>query len=397
MSITKFGKKLLCFLAFFALAFALVSCTTTAPTKTEAELAKEEATAAVEAAMPKIFWDDSAMRDITKSLVLHTKTGDVKIEWASSHPEIIATDGTVTLPGADHEDATLIDPEDESKGKHVAVKLVATFSKEYTYQLNGEEQVGVATGTKEFKFTVLCFTGSKGSIAEVKAAAWQYIYEEMGVDKSISVSNNTVVYEAGATGVVTAKLMADGTGQFMIHDGTEGIYVYYGDSKGEIKVGDVVEVTGNIYSYYGNLQFGSNIAVTVLEDKEIAKPNYKEVTVTEWENSVKDLQKIGYHGGELIAVTAQLKKASEANVAKDWYQLIDPTTGVTAWIYYKSYNAEMQAKLDEFDGKYVRITGVTYDRDSRLVQNHLLWDGGIEEATSCPFSMKYGEEDEKNE
>ena len=42
----------------------------------------------------------------------------------------------------------------------------------------------------------------------------------------------------------------------------------------------------------------------------------------------------------------------------------------------------MQAKLDEYAGKYVRITGVTYDRDSRLVKNHLLWDGGIEEATA---------------
>ena len=141
-----------------------------------------------------------------------------------------------------------------------------------------------------------------------------------------------------------------------------------------------------MYSYYGNLKFGSSIKVTVLEGKEMAKPAYEEITVQEWEDAVKDGQKIGYHGGQLLAITAKLEKASEANVAKDWYKLVDPFTAEVAWIYYKSYNAEMQAKLDEYVGKYVRITGVTYDRDSRLVKNHLLWDGGIEEAAAPELS-----------
>ena len=380
MSLTKFGKKLLCFLAFFAFVFAIVSCT---PTKTEADKAKEEAIAAVEEAATKILWDQSAMIDITNDLVLHTKVSEVKVEWASTHPDIITTKGQVILPGGNHEDATLIDETDESKGKHVAVTLTATFSKEYSYLENGEEVKNVVRFVKDYKFTVLCFTGPKGSIAEMKAQAWQYIYEEMGVEKSISVSNSNVVYQVGVTGVVTAKLNADGSGQFMIHDGTEGIYVY---NAADVNVGDVVSVTGNIYSYYGNLQIGSSIKVTVLEGNEIAKPAYKETTVQEWEDSVKDLQKIGYHGGELLAITAKLEKASEANVAKDWYKLVDPYTAEVAWIYYKSYNAEMQATLDEYAGKYVRITGVTYDRDSRLVKNHLLWDGGIEEVAAPELS-----------
>ena len=38
--------------------------------------------------------------------------------------------------------------------------------------------------------------------------------------------------------------------------------------------------------------------------------------------------------------------------------------------------------LASYVGKYVQVAGCGYDRDSRIVKNHLLWNGGIEEVTA---------------
>ena len=375
MSLTKFGKKLLCFLALVAFGFAIVACQNSGDVNEPSE-AQQLAEEHVEEIYGKIFWDETAMSDISSNLTLVTKTmyEDTTVSWASSHADIISPEGVVTRPSYDHEEAVSVNPNDpEEKDKHVAVELRATIKA--TYEEDGE--VKEAIKYKEFTFTVLCLAeGLKvTSIAEAKAAAYQYIYEEMGVAKEL-VSNPDVIYNVQVVGKVTAILNASGAGQFMIHDGTEGIYVY--KSVADLKIGDVVEVVGGIYSYYGNLQIAKDVTVTKVE-KEITVPAHTEISIDEWEKSVADLSQVGYHGGKLYKLYAKLEKV-EANVAKDIFKLTDPYTAEVAWIYYKSYSAEQQAILEQYDGKYVYIAGVTYDRDSRLLKNHLMWDGGIEEA-----------------
>ena len=380
MSLTKFGKKLLCFLALIAFGFAIVACTN-GPV-TEPSEAKQTAEEHVENIYNKIFWDSSAMEDISSNIVLITNTmyEDTKVVWSSDHPDIISNEGVVTRPAYEHEEAVSVNPNDpEETAKHVAVRLRATITA--TYEEDGKQKEAIKY--KEFVFTVLTLAeGLKmTSIAEAKAAAYQYIYEEMGVEKAL-VSNPNVVYNVGVYGKVTAKLNASGAGQFMIHDGTEGIYVY--SAQADLQVGDTVSVVGGVYSYYGNLQIAKDVTVTKVE-REIEVPAHTEISIDAWEKSVADLSQIGYHGGKLYKLYAKLEKV-EANVAKDVFKLTDPYTAEVAWIYYKSYSAEQEAILDQYNGKYVNITGVTYDRDSRLLKNHLMWDGGIEEAEAPTLS-----------
>lgn len=380
MSLTKLGKKMLGFIALVALVFTLFSCNNNVNSdKTEKKAAaKKNATTIYE----QLLWDDSAMKDITSNLTLVTKTrfADTTVAWASDHPDIINPEtGKVTVPTPEHEDATLVDQSNPEGSKHVKVKLTATISTEYTYTENDKEKTGTVTKKKEFNFTVLCVAEIPAvTIADAKAAAYQYIYEEKGVEKGL-VSNSSVVYKTTVYGVVTTKLNAEGTGQFMIHDGTAGIYVY--NNKVDVKVGDTVRVTGNIYSYYGSLQIGSEIIVEVVDDRGIEVPAHTEISVDTWEKTWNENLPVGYLGGNLYKIYAKLEEGSNGKTS-DEFKLVDPTTGEVAWIYYKSYNADQKEILKSYVGKYVNITGVTYDRDSRLLKNHLLWDGGIEEAAA---------------
>lgn len=379
MSITKLGKKLLCFVAMIAFVFVLFACQT-GTINSNKDVKRAEAKEKVQTALKRILWDPSATKDITDDLVLDTEVAGVKVTWTSSVPDVITTTGSVNQPSPAHEkaEAVLVSGTEEVDYYHVPVELVARASLEYTYTENDVEKTQVYSDTKSFNFTVLCFDGDFGTIAEVKANAYKYIYDEKGVDKAL-VSNNSVTYSVGFYGVVTAKLNANGAGQFMVHDGTAGIYVY---KSTDAQVGDTVYVTGEIYSYYGSLQVGSNIAVKVVEDREIKVPDYTEKTIDAWEQERADdnLQNvIGYLGGDRYKLYAQVV-AEKNSTTSDEYKIVDPYTGETAWIYYKSYNEEQGKELASYNGKYVYITGVTYDRDSRILKNHLLWDGGIEEA-----------------
>lgn len=378
MSLTKFGKKMLGFIALVALVFILFSCdNNTNSDKAEKKAAAEKNASAI---FEQLLWDDSAMKDITNNLTLVTKTrfADTTVTWASDHPDIINPEtGKVTVPTPEHEDAILVDQSKPEGSKHVKVKLTATISTEYTYTENDKEKTGTVTKKKEFDFTVLCVAEIPAvTIADAKAAAYQYIYEEKGVEKGL-VSNSSVVYKTTVYGVVTAKLNAEGAGQFMIHDGTAGIYVY--NNKVDVKLGDTVRVTGNIYSYYGSLQIGSEIIVEVVNDRGIVVPAHTEISVDTWEKTWNENLPVGYLGGNLYKIYAKLEEGSNGKTS-DEFKLVDPTTGEVAWIYYKSYNPDQKEILKSYVGKYVNITGVTYDRDSRLLKNHLLWDGGIEEA-----------------
>ena len=117
MSLTKFGKKLLCFLALIAFGFVIVSCGE-ASQPSEAKLTAE---AHVQDIYNKIFWDSGAMEDISSDITLNTKTmyEDTTVSWSSSHPDIISNTGVVTRPAYEHEEAVSVKPSDpEEKAKH---------------------------------------------------------------------------------------------------------------------------------------------------------------------------------------------------------------------------------------------------------------------------------------
>lgn len=385
---TKFGKRLFSLLLVLAAVFALASCTGTVDPSQDA-IAK--ATANAEEIHTQLIWDKTAMSQITsnvKGFITKTKHENVTVAWESSEPDVLDNTGKVTLPNFDDERAIVVEEATEDKPaiKAVPVIITATITARAEWEISGKTYYKEIELTKEFRFTVATIAeGTKaGTIADVKAAAATYVYDEQGVQREL-VSNSSVVYNAMVEGVVTAILNANGAGQFMIHDGTEGIYVY--KTVDGLKVGDKVSVVGEIYSYYGALQFGSNLSVTVIQEGAGLDAKYRETTPQELETegaarNDKGLVKAGYYGGELVNVYGKLVKEAAPGGSSDQYHIADAKTGEKLWIYYKSYNEEMEAKLQEYIGKYVNIQGVTYDRDSRMQKNEILWDGNIEEAAA---------------
>ena len=377
MSFTKTCRKLCCFIAFVLAFCFLVGCTVTPGTPSEREINKKAAEEAVSEITKGILWDPTSMNAITSaslSLPTTTKYDNVVISWESSEEDVIASDGTVTRVMYDDPRAVLVDGSEVVK-----VTLTATVTGTYSYTSGEEVITNEVKETKDFNFTVKCLKPEIiGTIAECKAAAWEHVFVKNGVQKELTVSASDVTYNVRFTGIVTGKLLNGGKG-ITVHDGTEGIYIYTNNEGFEI--GDTVDVVGNIYAYYCSLQVGSEITIKKVDAVEGMKiGEYREVTVQEWEDEQKDIQKAaGYFGGKLLKVYAKLEKDTENDKTSDVYKLIDPYTGEVAWVYYKSYEKE-NTELDAWDGKYVYIYGASYDRDSRLNKNHLLWDGRIEEA-----------------
>ena len=367
------------FAGFICLVLALVclgSCVTESPEMA----AKKQAEADAQEVLNKLVWDEEDRTAIVSSLSFATENKNypgVTISWTSSEEDIISTTGKVNRPDSDDERNVLV-----GEDLVATVIITATVVAEYTWEENGTQSASTEPIAKQFQFTVLAKPEGTdvGSIEDVKLRAWNYIYVEQGVDKAL-VSNNSITYNVLLSGVITAKLNADGaTKGFMLHDGTDGIYVYGENTK--FNVGDSVEVIGGVYSYYGSLQVGSNVSVSKSNAK-FTLPEYKEVTPQAWEDQNKGLgdDVIGHLGGDLYKVEGYLTASYNATT-KDEFCITDANTGEVSWIYYKSYNAEMKAQLEAYVGKYVKVTGLGYDRDSRIVKNHLLWDGGIEEATA---------------
>ena len=343
--------------------------------------AKQQAETDAQEVLGKLVWDDEDREKIVTSLSFATENRNypgVKISWSSSEEDIISSTGKVNRTDSD-------DPRNVLVGEDLVAEVVITATVVAEYSWDGEAGVQSASTepiSKQFVFTVLAKPEGTdtGTIADVKLRAWNYVYVEQGVDKAL-VSNSSITYNVMLSGVITAKLQADGaTKGFMLHDGTDGIYVYGDNTK--FNVGDSVEVIGGIYSYYGSLQVGSNVSVSKSNVK-VTLPEYKEVTPQAWEDQNKGLgdDVIGHLGGDLYKVEGYLTAASNSTTS-DEFCITDANTGEVSWIYYKSYNAEMKAELEQYVGKYVKVTGLGYDRDSRIVKNHLLWDGGIEEATA---------------
>ena len=383
---TKFGKRLFSLLLVLVCVFALASCGG-GVNPSEAPIA--EATERAEEIHAQLIWDKTAMTQITsdvKGFINKTKYENVTVAWESSEEDVISTTGKVSRPNFDDERAVVVEEatEDKPAVKVVPVTITATITAVAEWEEYGQEYSKEIVLTKEFKFTVetIAEGTQTGTIAAVKAAAAAYIYDEMGVQREL-VSNSSIVYNAMVEGVVSVVLLANGSGQFMIHDGTEGIYVY--KAVDGLEAGDRVSVVGEIYSYYGSLQFGSNITVSVLEEGAGLDAEYRETTPQELEDegaarNDKGLVKAGYYGGELVNVYGKLVKEAATGGSSDQYHVADAKTGEKLWIYYKSYDADMEETLKAFDGKYVNLRGVMYDRDSRLQKNEILWDGTIEEA-----------------
>ena len=375
MSFTKTCRKLCSFVAVVLAFFFLVGCQIQPGQDSEREINKKAAEAAVQDIEKALIWDPTAMKNLTVSsinLTTTTKYDNVTVSWESSEEDVISADGTITRIW--YEDPRTVV---EDGNYVVPVTLTATITGTYSYT-SGENTIENAVeAKKEFKFTVKSLKPeTEGTIAECKAAAWTYVYETKGVQKAL-VSDSATTYNVRFTGIVTAKLLNGGMG-LMVHDGTEGIYVYTNNA--DFEVGDTVDVVGNIYTYYGSLQVGSEVTIKKIDAVEGMKiGEYREISVQEWEDENKDLNKsIGYFGGKLLKVYGKLEKSSNTSTS-DIYKLVDAYTGEVAWVYYKSYESG-NTELDAWDGKYVYIYGVSYDRDSRLVKNHLLWNGNIEEA-----------------
>ena len=138
-----------------------------------------------------------------------------------------------------------------------------------------------------------------------------YINEAVKINEGIESKTITFDFTDLENGEETVKSL----------DGQTGISV------DGLKVGDTVLVYGNIYSYYGSLQVGSNITVSVVEDRGIEVPDYTSISVQEWENSFE----IGYLGGKLYSIYAKLETGSNG-LTSDSYRLVDPYTGEVAWI-----------------------------------------------------------------
>ncbi|MBE6131006.1 MAG: hypothetical protein E7183_04720 [Erysipelotrichaceae bacterium] len=368
-------RNLLAGLICLILAFVcLVACD--GVTESPEVAAKQKAEADAQEVLGKLIWDDEDRVKITGSLFFATQNKNypgVSISWTSSEEDIISNTGKVNRPESDDE-RNVLDGED----LYATVIITATVVAEYKWEDNGTQSATTDPISKQFTFTVLAKPEGTdvGTIEDVKARAWNYIYVEQGVDKAL-VTNSNVTYNVLLSGVVTAKLTAEGaTKGFMLHDGTDGIYVYGDNTK--VEIGDYVEVIGGVYSYYGSLQVGSNVSVSKSNGK-VTLPEYKVVTPQEWEDQNKGLgdDVIGHLGGDLYKVEGYLGYEYNSTT-KDEFFITDAYTGEVAWIYYKSYTAEMKTQLEALVGEYVQVAGCGYDRDSRIVKNHLLWNGEVE-------------------
>ena len=376
---TKFGKRLFGLFLALVCVLGLFACQNNDAQLKDAAI--KEATEQVEDIYSKIYWDKGAMSQITSNLILNTKTKyeNVAVEWESSEPDLIAADGKVTLPTWEDERNVVVQEatEDEPAVKVAPVKLTATITGVAEWTVQGKTYTQEIVKTKEFNFTVKALAeGVKlETISQVKQNASQYIYEECGVAKDYSSSDSNTVYSTGTTGVVVGFVPNAG---FMIHDGTDGIYVY--KTVEGLKMGDQVTVFGDVYSYYGSLQFGKNNNVTIDSKVTLQVGEYKEYTPQELETKYSEkladgsgYVQAGNFGGELISVTGKLVKQTAST--SEEYALMDAKTGEIVWIYRGSYTDEAGKQLAAMLDKFVTIRGAMYGRDSRLQRNRILWDG----------------------
>lgn len=387
MKITTFGKKLIAFLAVFALLLGLTGCLDENDDKT---VTLKEAQENVDAVLSKIIFDPKTRENVTSSFPLASKNSgykDVVIEWSSSEEDIIAIEkneekgeltAKVTRPSTT--DSRIPEGKD-----YVVVTLTVV-----AYQDAGTQR---ATGKKTIEFRVIAVDSQEATIANIKKAVLASM-QERGVALSSNDKDAKVYYET------YARILMHVPGKSMIvSDGTQSIVVFGTFDETKYPVNALVKVKGDVYSYYGNIEFGSNIEVEILPETDshanIKVCEYVDAEIEAYtkalsagvnndeEKKIVDIEKLLNFSGATYRVYAKVVKAEAA--PGDVYALEDPTTGTRVSIYKYTTNGEAQtAIMEKFVGKYVNINVVTFDRYSTNNCYRVVWDGSEPTEAGAP-------------
>lgn len=387
MKITTFGKKLIAFLAVFALLLGLTGCLDENDDKT---VTLKEAQENVDAVLSKIIFDPTTRENITSSFPLASKNSgykDVVIEWSSSEEDIIAIEkneekgeltAKVTRPSTT--DSRIPEGKD-----YVVVTLTVV-----AYQDAGTQR---ATGKKTIEFRVIAVDSQEATIANIKKAVLASM-QERGVALSSNDKDAKVYYET------YARILMHVPGKSMIvSDGTQSIVVFGTFDETKYPVNTLVKVKGDVYSYYGNIEFGSNVEVEILPETDshanIKVCQYVDAEIEAYtkalsagvnndeEKKIVDIEKLLNFSGATYRVYAKVVKAEAA--PGDVYALEDPVTGTRVSIYKYTTNGEAQtAIMEKFVGKYVNINVVTFDRYSTNNCYRVVWDGSEPTEAGAP-------------
>lgn len=387
MKITTFGKKLIAFLAVFALLLGLTGCLDENDDKT---VTLKEAQENVDAVLSKIIFDPTTRENVTSSFPLASKNSgykDVVIEWSSSEEDIIAIEknketgeltAKVTRPSTT--DSRIPEGKD-----YVVVNLTVV-----AYQDAGTQR---ATGKKTIEFRVIAVDSQEATIANIKKAVLASM-QERGVALSSNDKDAKVYYET------YARILMHVPGKSMIvSDGTQSIVVFGAFDETKYPVNALVKVKGDVYSYYGNIEFGSNVEVEILPETDshanIKVCEYVDAEIEAYtkslsagvnndeEKKIVDIEKLLNFSGATYRVYAKVVKAEAA--PGDVYALEDPTTGTRVSIYKYTTNGEAQtAIMEKFVGKYVNINVVTFDRYSTNNCYRVVWDGSEPTEAGAP-------------
>ena len=386
MKIAKFGKKIVGIIALFVCITCLFGCNVSFNTNpTEEDSPEAAATSHVNSVLKGIVFDDTQRKAITSDLKFTESNANypkATISWSSTNEDLIAPDGTVNRPLITDDNVI-----DDYGTKIAKVDVTVTVSEEYVDE-DGKPQT--VSDSKTFKFTVKAMSFDYfDTIANLKKFAAQKIYVEGGVTTTEN-GNKTVVF-CGTYAIVTAIIPNQ---KFFISDGESGMLVFKNPES--LAVGDLVRVQGNVYSYYGGLQFGSEVgfkkleAGTVLKNPETDAPwaitpkiNYVDTSIDTYTaefNAIQDgkpSDAMGNIGGNTFILTGLLKRGDNT-VTHDWYSLTS-VNGVEVAIYSKAVIDD----LAPLDGKWVKMHVLTYDRYSENKQYRVLYTSGIEE-TAAP-------------
>lgn len=373
MKITVLGKKIIAFFAIALLGFSLAGCLEESSGSVTLDKAQEN----VNEVLGKIFFSPDVLQNVTTNLDLvkqNVNFPDVKIEWESSEEDLVAIkensegnlEAVVTRPEP-------TDPRIEEGKDYVSVVLTVAAS-----QTVGNE---VASGTKQFTLRVKAVTiDNEGSILEIKQAVIASLVER-------DVALNTNDSKNSLFCVTYGRVLLQISKSMIISDGTQSVVVY-GDYSADCQVGDLVRVQGGVYSYFGQIEFATDVAVTKLGEDDphanITVNEFVDTTIEEYTTAltaavdenrkVVDQEAILNFSGATYKLWAKVLKTEAA--PGDDYALADPETGTVISIYhYATDGAEAAAEMDKWVDKYVYINAVTIDRYSSNDVYRVLWDG----------------------
>ena len=349
MKFTNFGKKLFAFIAVLTFGLVLVSC----GGGNDKEKAQHQAN--VEAVVGAINPDQTALEEVKSKLAFmisqNAKYPDVKIEWTSSEPDLINTNGEVTRPALD--DSRAVD------GK-VKVTLTVTATQ------------GEAKASRTYEAYVLGEkTLDKNSIKAAKVSFYQ-LMQEQGVKYNEQFAD-TVQVE------FTAKVLLTTSGSFVVTDGTDALLIYAAPNG--IAVGDTVKVSGNLCVYYGLLEV-KDATFEKVDAQDFAALTFAKTTVGEYTAKIAAALdangKITNPEAFCLYSTAPLNLYAKLVKVQfdehESYALQDPNDASKhVIIYYTSISTEGAATLDSFVGKYINID--VYTNDTKNATYRVLYAG----------------------